>query len=87
MGTSWPPNISPLVPIFGSLDLARYPLDNRNPMKIYETPNEGANKAMELLMENENRTKTPSPLQGGKFSFENPAPPSVKKLAKGFQCI
>jgi hypothetical protein len=32
--------------------------------------------------------KLPPPLlQGGKFSFENPAPPSVKKLAKGFQCI
>jgi hypothetical protein len=43
--------MSPLVPISGSFDLARYPLDKRNPMKIYETPNEGANKAMEFLME------------------------------------
>jgi hypothetical protein len=43
--------MSPLVPISGSLDLARYPLDKRNLMKIYETPNEEASKAMELLME------------------------------------
>ncbi len=66
-------------------------------MKIHETPNEGSPKEETLnpgptkqwnsWWRNENRTKTPSPLQGGKFCFENPAPPSGKKLAKGFQCI